>query len=125
MRSPVGGRPIVVVGGGIAGLAAALALRALGVEARVAESAREIVPLGVGLSVLPHGARVLQRLGLADAIEPVAVEILRTEYRDDAGRLVHVEPCGRAAGLPFPQWSVHRGNLHAVLVRARRLSAVA
>ncbi len=113
-------RPIVVVGGGIAGLATALALRALGVDCRVAESAREIVPLGVGLSVLPHGTRVLHRLGLADAIVPVAVEILRTEYRDEAGRLLHAEACGRAAGLPFPQWSLHRGNLHAVLVRALR-----
>lgn len=117
---PASGRPIVVVGGGIAGLAAALALRALGVECRVAEAAREIVPLGVGLSVLPHGARVLHRLGLADAITPVAVEILRTEYRDDAGRLLHAEACGRAAGLPFPQWSLHRGNLYAVLVRVLR-----
>jgi 2-polyprenyl-6-methoxyphenol hydroxylase-like FAD-dependent oxidoreductase len=114
--------PVLIVGGGIAGLAAALCLRERGIDCEVAESAREIVPLGVGLQVLPHGARVLIELGLAEALAPVAIETTAIEYRTVEGRLIHVEPCGRHAGLPYPQWSVHRGNLHAVLygaVRAR------
>jgi 2-polyprenyl-6-methoxyphenol hydroxylase-like FAD-dependent oxidoreductase len=110
--------PIVVVGAGIAGLVAALGLRARGVDCVVMEAAREIVPLGVGINLLPHGVRVLTELGLADALASVAVETRAIEYRTRDGRLIHADPRGRHAGLPFPQWSIHRGNLQAVLYRA-------
>jgi 2-polyprenyl-6-methoxyphenol hydroxylase-like FAD-dependent oxidoreductase len=115
MSAPV---PVLVVGGGIAGLATALGLRARGVECLVMESAREIVPLGVGINVLPHGVRVLTELGLADALAEVAVETRAIEYRARDGRLIHSDPRGRHAGMPFPQLSIHRGNLHTVLYRA-------
>ena len=110
--------PIVVVGAGIAGLATALALRARGVGCVVMEAAREIVPLGVGINLLPHGVRVLIDLGLEDAIAQVAVETVAVEHRGTDGRLIRREPCGRGAGDDSPQWSIHRGNLHAVLLRA-------
>jgi 2-polyprenyl-6-methoxyphenol hydroxylase-like FAD-dependent oxidoreductase len=110
--------PVLVVGAGIAGLATALGLRARGVECLVAESAREIVPLGVGINVLPHGVRVLAELGLAEALAGVAVETRAVEYRTRDGRLIHSDPRGRHAGMPFPQLSIHRGNLHAVLYRS-------
>jgi 2-polyprenyl-6-methoxyphenol hydroxylase-like FAD-dependent oxidoreductase len=112
------GAPILVAGGGIAGLATALSLRARGVACTVMESAREIVPLGVGINLLPHGVRVLAELGLAEALAQVAIETRAVEYRTRDGRLIHADPRGAAAGLPFPQYSVHRGNLHAVLYRA-------
>jgi 2-polyprenyl-6-methoxyphenol hydroxylase-like FAD-dependent oxidoreductase len=82
------------------------------------ESAREIVPLGVGINLLPHGVRVLAELGLADAIAAVALETRAIEYRTRDGRLIHSDPRGRNAGMPFPQYSIHRGNLHTVLYRA-------
>lgn len=110
--------PVLVVGAGIAGLTAALGLRARGIRCSVMEAAREIVPLGVGINVLPHGVRVLTELGLADALAEVAVETRAVEYRTRDGRLIHADPRGRHAGLPFPQYSVHRGNLHTILYRA-------
>jgi 2-polyprenyl-6-methoxyphenol hydroxylase-like FAD-dependent oxidoreductase len=109
---------VLIVGGGIAGLATALGLHARGVDCVVMESAREIVPLGVGINLLPHGVRVLTELGLAEALADVAVETRAIEYRTRDGRLIHSDPRGRHAGLPFPQLSIHRGNLHAVLYRA-------
>lgn len=110
--------PVLIVGGGIAGLATALSLQARGVRCTVLEAAREIVPLGVGINLLPHGVRVLTELGLADALAQVAVATRAIEYRTLDGRLIHREPRGADAGMPFPQFSVHRGNLHAVLYRA-------
>lgn len=53
----------LVVGGGVGGLATALALHATGVEVDVYESAPRMLPLGVGINVLPHAARELERLG--------------------------------------------------------------
>jgi 2-polyprenyl-6-methoxyphenol hydroxylase-like FAD-dependent oxidoreductase len=112
--------PVLIAGGGIAGLATALGLRARGIDCLVAEAAREIVPLGVGISVLPHGVRVLAELGLADALAEAAVETRAIEYRTRDGRLIHADPRGRQAGWPFAQLSIHRGHLHAVLHRALR-----
>jgi 2-polyprenyl-6-methoxyphenol hydroxylase-like FAD-dependent oxidoreductase len=118
--APAAPAPILIVGAGIAGLAAALGLWARGVPCTVLESAREVVPLGVGINLLPHGVRVLAELGLADAVAEVAVETRAIEYRARDGRLIHSDPRGRHAGMPFPQYSIHRGNLHTVLYRALR-----
>jgi TonB family protein len=91
--------PIVIVGGGIAGLAAALGLRARGVECVVMESAREIVPLGVGINLLPHGVRVLVELGLQEELAAVSVETRAIEYRARDGRLISAQ-IQRSSGHP-------------------------
>ena len=58
---------IVVIGGGIGGLSAALSLQAAGFDqVRILESADRIEPLGVGINVLPHAVRELTELGLTD-----------------------------------------------------------
>jgi 5-methylphenazine-1-carboxylate 1-monooxygenase len=109
---------IVVVGAGIAGLTLALSLHARGIACRVMESAREIRPLGVGINLLPHGTRVLTELGLGDALADVAVATRALEYRARDGRLIHSDPRGMAAGMPFASYSIHRGDLHAILHQA-------
>ena len=92
MRERVG---VLIVGGGIAGLATALGLHARGVDCLVAESVREIVPLGVGINLLPHGVRVLTELGLAPALADVAIETRAIEYRASDGRLMWQTPLAR------------------------------
>src|SRR5690349_11943047 len=54
-----------IAGGGIGGLTAALCLHEIGMDVRVFESVETIRPLGVGINLLPHCVRVLNRLGLA------------------------------------------------------------
>ena len=112
--------PILIVGAGIAGLATALALQRRGIDCVVAEAAREIVPLGVGINLLPHGVRVLAGLDLLPALAEVSVELRALEFRTAAGRRIHRDPRGRHAGLPWPQLSIHRGNLQEVLYRSVR-----
>ncbi|MDH6144099.1 2-polyprenyl-6-methoxyphenol hydroxylase-like FAD-dependent oxidoreductase [Kitasatospora sp. GP30] len=56
----------IVIGGGIGGLAAALALHRLGHQVTVHERAASLEPVGAGLAVAPNALRALDRLGIGD-----------------------------------------------------------
>ena len=60
---------VLIVGGGIGGLALALSCHQAGISCRVFESAPEVLPLGVGINLLPHAMRELSELGLAAALD--------------------------------------------------------
>jgi 2-polyprenyl-6-methoxyphenol hydroxylase-like FAD-dependent oxidoreductase len=62
-------RSAAVVGAGIGGLAAAIALERAGWRVTVFERAAELRPLGAGLSIWPNGVRALRALGLGDLAE--------------------------------------------------------
>ena len=107
---------IIIAGAGIGGLTAALSLEKLGIAARVYESAAEILPLGVGLNVLPHASRELIDLGLEEAIDDFAIRTTAMNYYTCSGQLVISQPCGLHAGYRWPQWSLHRGDLQMLLL---------
>jgi 2-polyprenyl-6-methoxyphenol hydroxylase-like FAD-dependent oxidoreductase len=109
---------ILIVGGGIGGLTLALALDQAGVPCRIFEAAPEIKPLGVGINVLPHATAVLARLGLEPALAAVAITTKESIFFTRFGQLIYSEPAGRAAGHATPQFSIHRADLHRVLVDA-------
>lgn len=111
---------VVIIGAGIGGCAAALALHARGVEVTVYEAVREVLPLGVGINVLPHAMAVLDDLGLAEGIEALGVPTGELAFFNRHGQLIWREPRGRAAGYPVPQVSVHRGQLQLALLDAVR-----
>ncbi len=67
------GREILVSGGGIGGLAAALALAQKGRRVRVLEKAAEFGEIGYGIQMGPNVARMLERLGVLKALEPSSV----------------------------------------------------
>lgn len=111
---------IAIIGGGIGGLSAALALHAQGVDCRIRvyENVREIRPLGVGINLLPHAVRELTALGLQDALRHALVEPKEFGFFTHHGQLIYREPCGLAAGYKVPHFSAHRGDLHLVLYEA-------
>ncbi|MGW8672436.1 FAD-dependent monooxygenase [Streptomyces niveus] len=111
---------VTIVGGGIAGLTCALSLHAAGFRPRVCEAARTIEAVGVGINLLPHAVRELAELGLADELAAIALPPRRLRYYDRAGEPVWEEPLGLAAGYHWPQYSVHRGRLHLLLLAAVR-----
>lgn len=111
---------VLIVGAGIAGLTLALELHAAGISCRVYEAAPELKPLGVGINVLPHAVRVLDRLGLVERLAAVAVTTKESAFFNHHGQLIYREPAGVAAGYAWPQFSIHRGDLHAVLFAAVR-----
>ncbi|HZX96213.1 MAG TPA: flavin-dependent oxidoreductase [Myxococcales bacterium] len=112
---------VVIAGGGIGGLTLALALEKAGIRSRVFESSPEIRPVGVGINLLPHATRELDRLGLSAALERAAVQTREAVFFNRFGQLIYREPLGRWGGYEWPQISIHRGDLHQVLLDAVRL----
>jgi 2-polyprenyl-6-methoxyphenol hydroxylase-like FAD-dependent oxidoreductase len=76
----------VIVGGGIGGLASAVALRNRGCEVEVLEQSHELTEVGAGLSVWPNALRALDVLGLGDRVREHALADQAAGIRTDRGR---------------------------------------
>jgi 2-polyprenyl-6-methoxyphenol hydroxylase-like FAD-dependent oxidoreductase len=111
---------LIIVGGGIGGLTLALAAHAAKAAKciRVLEAAPDIRPLGVGINLGPHAVRELSLLGLQDALAAVACQPQDYAFFTRHGQLVYREPWGLAAGHQWPHFSIHRADLHQVLLAA-------
>ena len=97
----------------------ALSLHDAGItDIDVYESAPSIKELGVGINVLPHAVRELAELGLLDDLYRVAIPTGELAYYTKLGQRIWSEPRGIAAGYKWPQFSIHRGDLIALLNRA-------
>jgi 2-polyprenyl-6-methoxyphenol hydroxylase-like FAD-dependent oxidoreductase len=110
------GDDILIVGGGIGGLAAAVALRRVGVAARVFERADELREVGAGVSLWPNAMRALRDLGLTGAVRdghPALASI--AIYRADGAPLLRL---GDSARHGLPAICVHRAQLQGVLAAA-------
>jgi len=116
------GQEVTVLGGGIGGLAAALALARRGARVSVLEQAPEITEVGAGIQISPNGWRVLQALGVAEAVAALGP-------RSEAVRLRDFRRGGLVFALRFgpddPPWHlVHRADLVGVLADAARAAGV-
>lgn len=111
---------VLVIGGGIGGLATALSLHAVGIACEVFEQSRSIRELGVGINTLPHAIKELAELGLLTALDRVAIRTAELIYTNRFGQEIWREPRGLDAGYPYPQFSIHRGHLQGVLYEATR-----
>jgi 5-methylphenazine-1-carboxylate 1-monooxygenase len=109
---------VVIVGGGIGGLALALSLVRHGVDCEVYESAPEVREIGVGITLLPHAMRELAQLGLLAELEQAGIDNLESVFFNRFGQFIYREPRGRHAGYPWPEVGIHRGKLHRVLYQA-------
>ena len=110
-------RPVLVAGGGIAGLALGLTLHQIGVDVRIHESVRELRPLGVGINLQPNAVRELIDLGLADELPTIGLATEEYGFYSKTGKEIWTEPRGLLAGYAWPQYSIHRGELQMLLYR--------
>src|ERR1700685_1765643 len=112
---------IAIVGGGIGGLIAALALLRRGIDVDVYEQAPELRELGAGVQISANGTRVLHALGLKQALEQVQVL--------PAGKAIRLWNTGQSWKLfdlgmesveryGSPYITIHRGDLHSVIAQA-------
>jgi 3-hydroxybenzoate 6-monooxygenase len=118
--------PILVAGGGIGGLAVALALAKRGLRVRVIEKAPEFAELGAGLQLAPNASRALDALGVRTAIESFAVFPQRMVWMD---AISGEQVTSLDLGAPFTERYgyryivMHRSDLLGVLLAACRADA--
>src|SRR5687767_8753463 len=109
---------IAVIGAGIGGLTAAVALRQAGFDVDVYEQAPELTEVGGGINMGPNAARILYRLGLGDALDREAVRPVSTHQRRwQDGRTLQKAPlnprCEQLYGAPH--LTVHRADLLSII----------
>ncbi len=117
----------LIAGGGIGGLAAALAASRAGWGVRLYERAPVFSEVGAGVQLGPNVVRVLQGWGLADSLAGVAAFPRQLEVRSalsghTLGRLQLGESMRQRYGAPYA--TVHRADLHALLLDAVRSAGV-
>jgi len=111
---------VLIVGGGIGGLSLALSCHQAGISCRVFEAAPEVHPLGVGINLLPHAMRELSELGLAGKLAAECIETRELAFYSRDGQFIFKESRGRHAGYDWPQLSIHRADLHRIMLDAVR-----
>lgn len=117
----------LIVGGGIGGLTAAIALRQQGIEAVVVEQAAQMSEIGAGIQIASNAVLVLRALGLEDKIASVAVKPQTYDYRDlQTGRRIFQAILGDTAARHYgaPMYNIHRADLIDILHAALPPEAV-
>ena len=117
------GLRVLIAGGGIGGLAAALALLRDGVDVEVCEQAREPKELGAGVQLAANGTRVLYALGIGEELNALSCEAQGKEIRHwrtgETWKLFDLGPAS-IERYGFPYFTVYRPDLLDVLARAVR-----
>jgi FAD-dependent urate hydroxylase len=114
-------RRVIVIGAGIGGLAAGIALRRANVETTIFESAGSLKDLqvGHGLTLWPNSTRLLAALGALGPVERVGAVIEQMEFRDLRNRPLVSHPAGAVArDIGAPTLGLRRSELHRALFDA-------
>lgn len=104
---------IIIVGGGIGGLATAIALRQRGCEVAVFEQAQELREIGAGLSVWPNATLVLSQFGLLPEVLNRSEVLERLQLRTWKGELL--SDIKTVADFKTPSVCIHRADLLSIL----------
>ncbi len=112
---------VVIIGGGIGGLSAALHLLKARLDVQVYEQAPRITEVGAGIQISPNASRLLHRLGLRPAMDKVGVLPVGVHQRRwDDGRTLQRAPLGPVVEATFgaPYYHFHRADLANLLADA-------
>ncbi|MCY7337769.1 MAG: FAD-dependent urate hydroxylase HpxO [Chamaesiphon sp.] len=109
----------IVIGAGIGGLTAGIALKQAGYEVEIYDRVTTLRPVGAGISLWSNGVKILNRLGLGAEIAAIGGEMNAMEYRSKTGELLNqidlLPLIDRVGQRPYP---VARRDLQTMLVGA-------
>ncbi|MFQ5550852.1 MAG: FAD-dependent monooxygenase [Gemmatimonadales bacterium] len=111
----------LIVGGGIGGLTAAVALRQAGCVVQVLERTDEISTVGAGIMLQINAIRALDSIGVAEDITTVAVPIRSAKITSWSGRLIFKL---ESPDAPVFGYGIHRADLHGILLEHAGLENV-
>ncbi|MEG3899656.1 MULTISPECIES: FAD-dependent urate hydroxylase HpxO [unclassified Microcoleus] len=110
---------VVIIGAGIGGLTAGIALEQAGYQVEIYDRVKELRPAGAGISLWSNGVKVLNRLGLGEKMAKIGGQMERMEYRTKTGELLNdidLMPLIQQVGQrPYP---VARRDLQNMLLAA-------
>src|SRR5947209_5830954 len=112
-------RRVLIIGGGIGGLAATLALRQAHFDVQTFESVPAIKIVGAGLAIWSNALKSLRQIGLADTIQAAGKPATYRVIRATSGEIltkVLVNQIGNGTDTSLTH--LHRGDLHMVLLKA-------
>ncbi|MBK6441418.1 MAG: FAD-dependent oxidoreductase [Candidatus Phosphoribacter baldrii] len=117
---------VIVVGGGIGGLSAALALSRKGLRVRLLERAKEFGEVGAGLQIAPNCTRMLADYGLLDEAKTLGVVPKAMVMKDatDGSELTRLDLEDLERKYGFPYMVIHRSDLHGIFLRACQRAGV-
>lgn len=110
---------VIIVGGGIGGLCAAISLRRIGLDVAVYEQAEELRAVGAGITIWANAIKALRKLGVADEVVSGGAKIERGELRTASGRVLsRSHPGELEQRFGEPTIAIHRADLHDILLGA-------
>jgi 2-polyprenyl-6-methoxyphenol hydroxylase-like FAD-dependent oxidoreductase len=108
---------VIIIGGGIGGLTAAIALRRVGIDAHVYERTPELREVGAGIGIMANALHALDALGLGDALRSQGLAAVQGGLRDPAGKVLFAMPMDDLTRQAGAIAVVHRAELLAELAR--------
>ncbi len=106
------GMKLIIAGGGIGGMATALALHRAGIEFKLFEQAATFAEAGAGMSLWPNATRVLRSLGVLESVAARGEEVTHFNLQRPDGNMLAQLPM---AGFATPALCLHRADLHRAL----------
>jgi 2-polyprenyl-6-methoxyphenol hydroxylase-like FAD-dependent oxidoreductase len=106
----------IIIGGGIAGLTAAIAMEQTGMDFTVYEAAPELKPYGAGIWMAPNAMQVFDKIGVKDAVIAAGIELQKVDITDEKLNLIHalnLQKIKTTFGSSIV--AVHRAKLQQVL----------
>lgn len=110
--------PVIIIGGGIGGLAAALALKRAGLEVRVFEQVASLGEVGAGLTLWANAVKALRKLGLEDVVNSSSTIDAGTIYSWQGARLSSISSDKLLNRFGACNLAVHRSDLQYALSAA-------
>lgn len=122
---PAGPLQVIIAGGGIAGLTAAIALRRAGHDVHVHERAPQLSAVGAGITLWPNAIKALRTLDLAEAVIAAGTRVGSASILTSNGRLLgRSDLSSLEEKVGEPTIAIHRADLLAVLRKDLEQSAI-